>query len=72
MTTHRILGVIFVLTLSGCSGAPDNQQPAQPQIVKQLKQGTADLAYVPGSKTVIVPNMNENNVAAYDLAGALQ
>ena len=40
--------------------------------VKQLKQGTADLAYVPGSKTVIVPNMNENNVAAYDLAGALQ
>ena len=32
MTTHRILGVIFVLTLSGCSGAPDNQQPAQPQI----------------------------------------
>lgn len=40
--------------------------------LKQLKQGTADLAYVPGSKLVIVPNMNENKVSAYDLAGALQ
>ena len=39
------------------------------RLVKQLKQGTADLAYVPAAKTVIVPEMNENKVAAYDLAG---
>ena len=37
------------------------------RLVKQLKQGTADLAYLPASKTIIVPQMNENKVAAYEL-----
>jgi sugar lactone lactonase YvrE len=34
-------------------------------IMKQLKQGTADIAYVPGQKLVIVPLMNDNKIAAY-------
>jgi hypothetical protein len=34
-------------------------------VVKQLKQGTADIAYMPGQKLVIVPQMSENKIAAY-------
>lgn len=36
------------------------------RLLKQLKQGTADIAYVPASRLVIVPHMTENKVAAYD------
>ena len=36
-------------------------------VVKQLKQGTADLAYVPSQKLVIVPQMSDNKIAAYTL-----
>jgi hypothetical protein len=34
--------------------------------------GTADLAFLPGNGTAIVPHMQENRVAAYDLSGVLQ
>jgi sugar lactone lactonase YvrE len=34
-------------------------------VVKQLKQGAADIAYVPSQKLVIVPEMSQNKVAAY-------
>jgi hypothetical protein len=34
-------------------------------VVKQLKQGTADIAYMPAQKLVIVPLMSENKIAAY-------
>jgi len=34
-------------------------------VVKQLKQGSADIAYVPAQKLVIVPQMSENKIAAY-------
>jgi hypothetical protein len=33
--------------------------------VKQLKQGTADIAYLPAQKLVVVPQMSENKIAAY-------
>jgi sugar lactone lactonase YvrE len=34
-------------------------------VLKQLKQGTADIAYIPAQKLVIVPQMSENKIAAY-------
>jgi hypothetical protein len=34
-------------------------------VIKQLKQGSADIAYVPGQKLLIVPEMSENKIAAY-------
>ena len=34
--------------------------------------GTADLAFVPAGNVAIVPHMNENKVAAYDLSDALK
>jgi hypothetical protein len=37
-------------------------------LLKQLKQGTADLAYVPASKLIIVPEMSENKIAAYEIS----
>jgi sugar lactone lactonase YvrE len=37
------------------------------QIV-QFSQGTADIGFVPAQNLLIVPHMNENRVAAYDLA----
>jgi hypothetical protein len=36
-------------------------------VLKQLKQGTADIAYVPAMNLLIVPHMSENKVAAYDI-----
>lgn len=35
--------------------------------VRQFKQGTADIAYLPASRTLIVPHMMEGRVAAYTL-----
>jgi sugar lactone lactonase YvrE len=37
--------------------------------VRQFKMGTADIAYLPASRTLIVPHMLENRVEAYDLSG---
>ncbi len=38
------------------------------RLLKQMKQGTADIAYLPASRTLIVPHMLENRVQAYDLS----
>lgn len=38
------------------------------RVLKQMKQGTADIAYLPASQTLIVPHMLENRVQAYDLS----
>jgi hypothetical protein len=37
------------------------------RLLKQFKQGAADIAYLPASRTLIVPHMLENRVQAYDL-----
>src|SRR5262245_20726585 len=42
------------------------------QLVRQFMQGTADIAFVPGSNIVIIPHMNENKVSAYDISNALK
>jgi sugar lactone lactonase YvrE len=34
-------------------------------VVKQLKQGAADIAYLPAQKLVIVPEMSQNKISAY-------
>jgi hypothetical protein len=33
-----------------------------------MKQGTSDIAYLPASRTLIVPHMLENRVQAYVLS----
>lgn len=38
------------------------------RLLRQFKQGTADIAYLPASRTLIVPHMLENRVQAYDLS----
>jgi hypothetical protein len=41
------------------------------RLLKQFKQGAADIAYLPSSRTLIVPHMIENRVQAYDLSAEL-
>lgn len=38
------------------------------RLILQLPPGTADLAYLPAKKLLIVPRMSENRVTAYDLS----
>lgn len=40
--------------------------------VRQFKPGTADIGFVASSGIVIVPHMNENQVAAYDISADLR
>ncbi|OFW15846.1 MAG: hypothetical protein A3H29_11775 [Acidobacteria bacterium RIFCSPLOWO2_02_FULL_67_21] len=40
--------------------------------LRQFMPGTADLAFVPEGNVAIVPHMNENKLAAYDLSGVLK
>ena len=40
--------------------------------IRTFKQGTADLAYVPASHSLIVPHMQENRIAAYDVADVVK
>lgn len=38
------------------------------RLLKQFKQGAADIAYLPSTRTLIVPHMLENRVQAYDVS----
>ena len=40
--------------------------------LRQFKPGAADIAFVPGTKVLLVPHMNENTVASYDLSDVLK
>ena len=40
--------------------------------LRQFKPGAADIAFVSGSNVLLVPHMNENMVAAYDLSDVLK
>ncbi len=42
------------------------------RVLAQHKQGTADLAYLPARKALILPHMLENRVAAYDLSKLME
>ena len=40
--------------------------------VRQFMPGTADIAFVPTGNVLVVPHMNENKVASYDLSDVLK
>jgi len=42
------------------------------RLIRQFAQGTADHAFLPAGNVLIVPHMNENKVAAYDISDALR
>ena len=42
------------------------------KVLKEFKAGSADIAFVPASNIVIVPHMNENTIAAYDITEQLK
>jgi sugar lactone lactonase YvrE len=42
------------------------------RLIMQFAQGTADHAFLPAGNVLIVPHMNENKVAAYDISDALR
>ena len=42
------------------------------RVVAQFAQGTADIGAIAESNTVLIPHMNENRVAAYNLPEAFR
>jgi hypothetical protein len=42
------------------------------KVIRTFKPGAADIAFVAGKAIVLVPHMNENQVAAYDIAADLK
>ena len=42
------------------------------KVLKQFKPGSADIAFVPTGNIAIVPHMNENTIAAYDISDLLK
>ena len=45
---------------------------SEAHLLREFVPGTADLGFVSGANVVLVPHMNENTVAAYDVSGMLQ
>ena len=41
------------------------------RLLRAFKTGSADIAYLPASHTLIVPHMLENRVQAYDLSATM-
>ncbi len=42
------------------------------RLVQQFAPGSADIGYAPATHVVIVPHMNENTLASYDISEALK
>ncbi len=42
------------------------------RVIRMFMAGTADIAFIAKTSTVIVPHMNENQVSAYDISSALK
>ena len=42
------------------------------KLLTTFMPGTADIAFLPSQRRLIVPHMNENKIGAYDLSGALE
>ena len=59
--TDWIAGKVYHVTSSG-----------EIRLIRQFAQGTADHAFVASEKLLIIPHMNENKVAAYDISDALR
>jgi hypothetical protein len=56
-----IAGTIFHVSASGES-----------RVLQKFVSGTADIGFVPSGNILLVPHMNENTLASYDLSGALK
>ncbi len=41
-------------------------------LVRQFAQGTADIGFLPASKIIIVPHMNDSKVATYDVSDVIK
>lgn len=54
-------GKIFAVTATGDS-----------TLLRQFKPGSADIGYIASSHILLVPHMNENTVASYDITDALK
>jgi sugar lactone lactonase YvrE len=82
LITPRPLGNIDGLELDGRGGyiVTDYQKglllhvssAGESKVLKQFKAGSADIAFVPTGNIVIVPHMNENTIAAYDISDLLK
>jgi hypothetical protein len=61
LMTDYITGTLFHVTAAG-----------EIKEIKQFKPGAADIGFVPASSILLVPHMNENQVAAYDISAELE
>ena len=61
IVTDYIKGKLFHVSAAG-----------EAREIRQFKPGAADIGFVQASKIVLVPHMNENQVAAYDVSGDLR
>lgn len=61
IVTDYLAGKVLQVTASG-----------EARELRQFMPGTADIAFVPAGNVLIVPHMNENKVAAYDLSDVLK
>ena len=61
IVTDYVAGKVLQVTASG-----------EARELRQFMPGTADFAFVPAGNVLIVPHMNENKVAAYDLSDVLK
>ena len=61
IVTDYVKGKLFHVSAAG-----------EPKEIRQFKPGAADIAFVPASRIVLVPHMNENQVAAYDISADLR
>jgi sugar lactone lactonase YvrE len=82
LITPKPLGNIDGLELDGRGGYIVTDYPkgalihvtstGDSKALKQFKAGAADIAFVPAGNIVIVPHMNENTIAAYDISDMLK
>ena len=82
LITPKPFGNIDGLELDGSGGYIITDYPkgllvhvtntGETKVLKQFKAGSADLAFVPTGNIAIVPHMNENTIAAYDISDLLK
>jgi sugar lactone lactonase YvrE len=61
IVSDYIAGKVLQITASG-----------EMRELRQFKPGAADIAFIPQGNVLLVPHMNENTVAAYDLSDVLK
>jgi sugar lactone lactonase YvrE len=82
LITPKPLGNIDGLELDGRGGYIVTDYPkgqliqvtsaGESRVLKEYKPGAADIAFVPTGNIAIIPHMQENKIAAYDLSDVLK